>query len=179
LLLAGGAGAYVGYAPRVLLFGFACGSSSGVGENRASFVFVLVVVSVSAGAASSVFAGAACSVSAGAFAGTACFAFDREPASFTLDDLACCFIADAASCAFVLGPGFRDLKQFRRSASCGMARQCATSSIVAAAPLVVLATASMHPATKASAVVLKDRLQAKVKSPNCSLPPLPEMMSFE
>jgi hypothetical protein len=42
--------------------------------------------------------------------------------------------------------------------SCGMARQCATSSIVAAAAIVVLAIANIHPVTTAVPVVLKDRL---------------------
>ena len=75
------------------------------------------------------------------FAGAACFAFARA-APFTLDDP----FAGAASSVFALGPGFRDLKQFSRSASCGMARQCATSSIVAAEGIVGLAIARMNPA---------------------------------
>jgi hypothetical protein len=81
--------------------------------------------SVQKSSESSLFAGAACSD----FAGAACFAFARA-AFLILDDPASCFFSGAAS-VFALGPGFRDLKQFSRCAICGIARQCATSSIVA------------------------------------------------
>jgi hypothetical protein len=126
--------------PSVVSSDFAGGASS-------LFAGAGVACSVFAGGASSLFAGAGvnCSVFAGVAKGAARFALARA-VSFISDDLASFFFEGVAPSVFALGPGVRALKQFSRSASCGMARQCATSSSVAAEAIVGLAIASMNPA---------------------------------
>jgi len=108
------------------------------------------------GAADSSCIGGACS----GFAAAEDFSFDRpaltrdaaapclvtDPRLSGLSDAALLVFAAATSPVLALGPGFNDLKQLTRSAAFSIARQCATSSKVAAVERMGLVAASMRAA---------------------------------